>query len=119
MKFLKKAGALTLAVIMAAGMLTAGAAYEDLTDKDDIVNKESVQTLVELGVLGGRDDGSFDPTAFMTRQEAAKVMAVMLCGGDFNAVATDAVYFTDTADAWGLTYINYVAEKKIKGGEAA
>ena len=77
MKFFKRAGAAALAIILSAGMLTAGAAYEDLTDKEAIVNKEAVQTLVELGVLDGRDDGSFDPAGTLTRQEGVKPAAAL------------------------------------------
>ena len=37
--------------------------------------------LVELNVINGKDDGSFDPGGIVTRAEMAKMICVVLNGG--------------------------------------
>ena len=46
------------------------------TDSDKIASyaKTAVGMLAERGIINGRDDGSFDPTATATRAEAAKML---------------------------------------------
>ena len=70
MRNLKRALGLALASVMVLSMMVVGAGaanYDDFTDKDEIVNTEAVQMLVELGVLQGKDTGAFDPTGIITR----------------------------------------------------
>ena len=65
MRNLKRVLSLALASVMLIGMMVVGASaanYDDFSDKDKIVNKEAVSTLVELGVIAGKDDGTYrDP----------------------------------------------------------
>lgn len=75
MRNLKRVLSLALASVMLIGMMVVGASaanYDDFSDKDKIVNKEAVSTLVELGVIAGKDDGTYDPTGIVTRGEMAK-----------------------------------------------
>ena len=51
MRNLKRALSLVLAVVMVIGLMVVGASavsYNDLTDKDEIVNKDAVSMLVAL-----------------------------------------------------------------------
>ena len=40
--------------------------------------KESIQLLVGIGVVNGKDDNRFEPAANLTRAEAAKVINTLL-----------------------------------------
>ena len=62
MRNLKRVLGLALASVMVLSMMVVGAGaanYDDFSDKDEIVNNEAVQMLVELGVINGKDDGSY------------------------------------------------------------
>ena len=103
MRNLKRALSLVMAAAMLIGMMvvSAGAAstYEDFTDKDEIVNTEAVNTMVSLGVINGKEDGSyFDPTGIVTRAEMAKLIAVSLNGGKDPVLGSGAstTQFSDT-----------------------
>lgn len=123
MRNLKRVLSLALAVVMVIGMMvmTTGAAeikYEDLTDKAEIQNTEAVATLVSLGVVNGRNDGSFDPTGIVTRAEMAKMIAVCLNGGKDPLLGsnTTAAKFTDTKGHWAEPYIAYCSNLGIVDG---
>lgn len=63
---------------------------------------DAIDYLVEKGALEGRPNGSFDPTASITRGEAAKILAITLgLEVDLNA-KTD---FADAANHWASPYI--------------
>ena len=66
MRNLKRALSLALAAIMLIGMMVVSASaagFDDFSDKDEIVNKDAVSMLTTLGVINGKEDGSyFDPT---------------------------------------------------------
>ena len=81
MRNLKRALSLVMAAAMLIGMMAVSASaadtYEDFTDKDEIKNTEAVNTMVSLGVINGKEDGSyFDPTGIVTRAAMAKLLAV-------------------------------------------
>ena len=121
MRNLKRALSLGLASVMLVGMMAAGAgavSYDDLTDKDEIVNQEAVQMLVELGVIDGKDDGSFDPTGIVTRAEMAKMICIVLNGGsDPNLGTTVSNSYTDTVGHWAAGYIEYCTQLGIVSGD--
>ena len=76
MRNLKRVLGLALASVMVLSMMVVGAGaanYDDFSDKDEIVNTEAVSVLVELGVIAGKADGSYDPTGIVTRAEMAKM----------------------------------------------
>ena len=84
MRNLKRALSLALAAVMVMSMMVVGAGavnLDDFSDKDEIVNKEAVSVLVELGVIAGKDDGTYDPTGIITRAEMAKLICTVLNGG--------------------------------------
>lgn len=106
---------------MLIGMMVVGASaanYDDFSDKDKIVNKEAVSTLVELGVIAGKDDGTYDPTGIVTRGEMAKMICVVLNGGKDPSLGNVTKYsYTDTVGHWAAPYIEYCAIRGIVAGK--
>ena len=84
MRNLKRALSLALAAIMLVGMMVvsaSAASYNNLTDKDDIVNKDAVSMLVSLGIIEGKPDGSYGPTENVDRAQMAKMLSVIMNKG--------------------------------------
>ena len=123
MRNLKRALSLALAMVMVLSMMVIGAGaagYDDFSDKDEIVNKEAVQMLVELGVINGKDDGTYDPTGIVTRGEMAKIICVVLNKGQDPNLGTVASYtYTDTVGHWAAGYIEYCTQQGIVAGDGA
>ena len=123
MRNLKRALSLALAAIMVTSVMIVGAgaaSYDDFSDKDEIVNKEAVQMLVELGVINGKDTGDFDPTGIVTRAEMAKMICVVLNGGkDPSLGSTVTNSYTDTVGHWAAGYIEYCTQLGIVAGDGA
>ena len=117
MRNLKRALSMALAAIMVLGLMVVGASatsYEDFTDKDEIKNKEAVNTMVSLGVISGKDNGSYDPNGSLTRAEACTLIARMLGGGKDPVLGSNIKSnFTDTKGHWAETYIAYCANLGI------
>ena len=80
------------------------------TDQDAIRNDNEVRMLVDLGLISGYGDGTFRPENGITREETAKLIA-MLCTDD--PTADNAPVFSDTAGSWASTYISYCASRGI------
>jgi len=123
MKTLKKVLSVALVLAMALSLVTlVGAAnvskYQDFTDADAIVNKEAVDTLVGLRVLDGLEDGSFGPEGYLTRAQAAAVIARMLLGRTVadSMVATTAPFADVPANHWAAKYIQYCVSRGIING---
>ena len=121
MRNLKRALSLALASIMVLGMMVVGAgavSYDDFSDKDKIVNDEAVSMLVELNVINGKDDGSFDPEGIVTRAEMAKMICVVLNGGKDPSLGNVSNYtYTDTVGHWAAAYIEYCTTLGIVAGD--
>lgn len=119
MKNLKRIFSLALVGTMLAGMLTIGASAADFTDADDINNVEAVDTMVALNIINGKDDGSFDPDATVTRAEMAKMITIMLNGGSEPALTASAANpkFTDIGGHWAQKYIEYCASQGVINGK--
>ena len=84
MRNLKRALSLALAAIMLVGMMVvsaSAASYNNLTDKDEIVNKDAVSMLVSLGIIEGKPDGSYAPTENVDRAQMAKMLSVIMNKG--------------------------------------
>ena len=122
MRNLKRALSLALAAIMLIGMMVVSASaagFDDFSDKDEIVNKDAVSMLTTLGVINGKEDGSyFDPTGNVTRAEMAKMIATVLNQG----ADVDGLYvgmntgLTDVKGHWAESYINYCYSLGIIAG---
>ena len=122
MRNLKRALSLALAAIMLVGMMVVSASatgLDDFSDKDKVVNKDAVSMLTTLGVINGKEDGSyFDPTGNVTRAEMAKMIATVLNQG----ADVDGLYvgmntgLTDVKGHWAESYINYCYSLGIIAG---
>ena len=122
MRNLKRALSLALAAIMLIGMMVVSASatgLDDFSDKDKVVNKDAVSMLTTLGVIDGKEDGSyFDPTGNVTRAEMAKMIATVLNQG----ADVDGLYvgmntgLTDVKGHWAESYINYCYSLGIIAG---
>ena len=114
---MKKLLALVLALVMTLSLcvVSSNAAY---TDAADIDYTEAVDVMSAVGVLAGMEDGKFNPTGTLTREQGAKIIAYMLLGktvGD--ALTAPKAPFADVAaDRWSAGAIAYcVAEGIIAG----
>lgn len=124
-RFLQKAGAL----IFSAIMLTTSAWAIDVdsfSDSDSITYKDAVSSLCQLGIIDGKDDGTFDPQGSITRAEAAKLMATFLNDGPITWSSDPAFIgtpgypevptFKDVDEHWAMQYIEYCAALGLVSG---
>ena len=117
MKNLKRALSFALASVMVIGMMVVGAGAA-FTDADKIVNDEAVDTMVTLGVLSGKGDGSYyDPAGTLTRAEAAKIIVYVLHGGKAPVIGTKTTpTYSDIKGNWAEAYIEYCSAQGIIAG---
>ena len=120
MRNLKRTLSLVLAMALVVGMMMVGAsaASSDFTDSDEITNTEAVDVMTAIGVFEGTDKGAFNPSGILTREQAAKIIAVMLLGQeDADKLGTNSSVFKDVAaDRWSAGYIAYCAQQGILAG---
>ena len=121
MRNLKRALSLALAAIMLIGMMVVSASavsYNDLTDKDQIVNKDAVSMLVSLGIIEGKPDGSYGPTENVDRAQMAKMLSVIMNKGVDNSALYQSVNsgLTDIPSHWAKGHINYCYTTGIIAG---
>ncbi|MGE4352697.1 MAG: S-layer homology domain-containing protein, partial [Oscillospiraceae bacterium] len=114
---MKKTLALVLSVAMVFGLM-AFPASADFEDSSDIQYTEAVDVMTACGVINGFEDGSFDPTGTLTREQAAKVIAYLMLGGDTAdaLVATTAPFDDVAATRWSAGYIAYCVSSGIVSG---
>ena len=121
MRNLKRALSLALAFVMVISMMVVGVSavsVDDFSDGADVVNKEAVSVLATLNVINGKDDGSYDPTGVVTRAEMAKMICVILNGGKDPVLGeTLNNTYTDTANHWAKSYIEYCTTLGIVAGK--
>ena len=121
MRNLKRALSLALAAIMLVGMMVvsaSAASYNDLTDKDQIVNKDAVSMLVSLGIIEGKPDGSYGPTENVDRAQMAKMLSVIMNKGVDNSALYQSVNsgLVDVNTNWAKGHINYCYTTGIIAG---
>ena len=121
MRNLKRALSLALAAIMLIGMMVVSAcavSYNDLTDKDQIVNKDAVSMLVSLGIIEGKPDGSYGPTENVDRAQMAKMLSVIMNKGVDNSALYQSVNsgLVDVNSNWAKGHINYCYTTGIIAG---
>ena len=121
MRNLKRALSLALAAIMLIGMMVVSAcavSYNDLTDKDQIVNKDAVSMLVSLGIIEGKPDGSYAPTENVDRAQMAKMLSVIMNKGVDNSALYQSVNsgLVDVNTNWAKGHINYCYTTGIIAG---
>jgi len=120
MKNLRKV--LALVLVVASLMSMAIVANADFTDVDKISqsNKEAVDVLSALDIIGGYTDGSYQPKKVVTRAEMAKMIATILNSGkDINDLYKASCTFADSKNHWAAGYIGYCATMGIIGGRSA
>ena len=113
----KRTACLILCVCMLLCLATPAAAADggaEFSDYGSIRNVGAVQMLVDLGLISGYTDGTFRPQNYITREEVAKLVAI-LCTENPQAPAD--VYFYDARNSWALNYIGYCAGQGIIGGD--
>lgn len=113
-----------LSMLLAAAMvcsLLCGVTVNAATDyKDDslIANQEAVAVLSALGLFEG-SDGSFNPNGQLTREQAAKLIAVLKLGkaAADKLTASGAPFSDVAADRWSAPYIAYCKQEGIIAGK--
>ena len=121
MRNLKRALSVALASVMVTAMTLVGAgavSINDFSDSADIVNQEAVTVLATLGVITGKDDGSYDPAGTITRGEMSTIICRVLNSGK-DPVLGEFVNntYSDTASHWAKSYIEYCTTLGIVAGK--
>ena len=117
---MKKFLSLVLALVMTMSLVTISAGAKDFTDDSKITYKEAVDVMTAVGVVGGYADGSFNPTATLTRGAAAKIICNMILGPTTaGALKADAAPYKDVpANSTFAGYIAYCQKEGIISGYA-
>ena len=120
MSNLKKVLSVGLASTMVMGMVATSAAaatYDKFSDKEDIVNKEAVSMVTELGIIAGLTDGSYAPKQNIDRASFARLVCVALNGGKEPNLGNLKTSFTDTQGNWAEKYIAFCVNEGIIAGK--
>ena len=122
MKNFKKVLALVLAIATLLSFATvASAKTADFADAKDVKNVEAVDVLSYIKVLEGYPaDKSFKPAKNITREEAAKIIAIFANKStDISSLYTSANPFADMKGRWGESYVAYGYRAGIIAGKNA
>ncbi len=120
MKNLKRALSFALASVMLVGMMVVGAGAASFNDAEDIQHTEAVNSMVALGLIGGRPNGDFDPTATITRAEMAKLVCVAMNGGRDPQLDGECQFEDVKAvNHWASGYIQYCVNMGYANGRSA
>ena len=109
MKNFKKVLALVLVLATLLGLATMASAteYKD-ADKIDGSYDEAVKVLDLIETMQGYPNGEFRPTANITREEAAKLIAIFdNKDSDISTYYTSINPFADEKGRWGESYVGY------------
>lgn len=118
MNNLKRVLSLGLTGTMLTGMMAMGASAANFNDADKITHTDAVNTMVALGVLKGKDTGSYDPTGIVTRAEMAKIICVSLNGGEDPSLGVKATpTYSDIKGHWAESYIEYCTSIGVIAGQ--
>ena len=117
---MKKFLSLVLALVMAMSLVTVSAGAKDFTDASDIEYDDAVAVMSAVGVVDGYTDGSFNPTATLTRGAAAKIICNMILGPTTAAaLSADSAPYSDVpANHVFAGYISYCQQQGIISGYA-
>ena len=123
MKNFKKVLALVLAIATLLSFATVASAKTtaDFADAKDVKNTEAVDVLSYIKVLEGYPaDKSFKPAKNITREEAAKIIAIFANKStDISSLYTSANPFADMKGRWGESYVAYGYRAGIIAGKNA
>lgn len=119
MKNLKKLFAVVLVVAMAFSLAAVASAENPATkfsDGADVKNVAAVDLLTGIGIIEG-NEGAFNPTGTLTREQAAKIVAYLINGtGAANLKAASAPFSDVAKDRWSAGYIAFCVEEGIVAG---
>ena len=105
---MKKFLSLVLALVMTMSLVTVSAGAKGFSDNSKITYKEAVDVMSAVGVIDGYTDGSFNPTATLTRGAAAKIICNLILGPTTaNALVADAAPYKDVPT--NNTFAGYIA----------
>lgn len=117
---MKKFLSVVLALVMTMSLVTITAGAKDFTDKSKITYGEAVDVISQVGVIDGYTDGSFNPSATLTRGAAAKIICNLILGPTTGAsLGADAAPFKDVPVSNVFAgYIAYCSQQGIINGYA-
>ena len=105
---MKKFLSLVLALVMTMSLVTVSAGAKDFTDSTKINYSEAVDVMSAVKVIDGYTDGSFNPTATLTRGAAAKIICNLILGPTTaSALVADAAPYKDVPT--NHTFAGYIA----------
>lgn len=110
--------ALALAFSIAAPGAAAAEQGERFTDMGQVVHREAVSLMVDLGVLQGVGDGKFAPQDTVDRASMAKMLyGIMMGSANTEVFVTMNTGLTDVSSSWAAAYINYCYSVGIVSGQ--
>ena len=117
---MKKFLSLVLALVMTMSLVTVSAGAKDFTDSSKIQYAEAVDVMSAVKVIDGYTDGSFNPSATLTRGAAAKIICNLILGPTAaSALVADAAPYKDVAANHPFAgYIAYCQKTGIISGYA-
>ena len=105
---MKKFLSLVLALVMTMSLVTVSAGAKDFTDSSKINYSEAVDVMSAVKVIDGYADGSFNPSATLTRGAAAKIICNLILGPTTaGALVADAAPYKDVPT--NHTFAGYIA----------
>ena len=105
---MKKFLSLVLALVMTMSLVTVSAGAKDFTDSSKINYDEAVAVMSAVKVIDGYTDGSFNPSATLTRGAAAKIICNLILGPTTaSALVADAAPYSDVPT--NHTFAGYIA----------
>ena len=105
---MKKFLSLVLALVMTMSLVTVSAGAKDFTDSSKIAYDEAVAVMSAVKVIDGYTDGSFNPSATLTRGAAAKIICNLILGPTTaSALVADAAPYKDVPT--NHTFAGYIA----------
>ena len=111
---MKKFLSLVLALVMTMSLVTVSAGAKDFTDSTKIQYTEAVDVMSAVKVIDGYTDGSFNPTATLTRGAAAKIICNLILGPTTaSALVADAAPYKDVPT--NHTFAGYIAYCQKEG----
>ena len=115
---MKKFLSLVLALVMTMSLVTVSAGAKDFTDSTKIQYTEAVDVMSAVKVIDGYADGSFNPSATLTRGAAAKIICNLILGPTTaSALVADAAPYSDVPTTNVFAgYIAYCQKEGIISG---
>ncbi len=117
---MKRIISLLLALVLLISTVPAAFAAGRFADYDRIADHEAADVLSEIGIFQGDQNGNFNPQNILTRQEAAKILTVLLLGSEGAENTSAGTMFSDVPGSlWSAKYIAWCAGQNIIAGTGA